>query len=97
MWCRKGVVEEIAGLNVDHAVEPCTSIAAGQQVDCMLGGSWHGFAGTTRSALRHLPTREAGDEMYKKLPEEAKHRDANDTLWGIEAVMASNNTKISTI
>ena len=34
-----------------------------------------------------FPTREAGDEMYKKLQEEAKHRDANDTLWGIEAVM----------
>jgi homoserine O-acetyltransferase len=34
-----------------------------------------------------FPTREAGDEMYRKLQEEAKKRDANDTLWGIEAVM----------
>jgi homoserine O-acetyltransferase len=39
-----------------------------------------------------FPTREAGDEMYKKLQEEAKHRDANDTLWGIEAVMDYNPT-----
>jgi homoserine O-acetyltransferase/O-succinyltransferase len=37
-----------------------------------------------------FPTREAGDEMYKKLQEEAKRRDANDTLWGIEAVMDYN-------
>jgi hypothetical protein len=36
MWCRKGVVEEIAGLDVDHAVEPYTSIAAAQHVGCML-------------------------------------------------------------
>jgi homoserine O-acetyltransferase len=34
-----------------------------------------------------LPTREAGDAMYEKLQEQAKKRDANDTLWGIEAVM----------
>ena len=39
-----------------------------------------------------FPTREAGDEMYKKLQEEAKHRDANDTLWGIEVVMDYNPT-----
>jgi homoserine O-acetyltransferase len=37
-----------------------------------------------------LPTRAAGDEMYRKLQEEAKKRDANDTLWGIEAVMDYN-------
>ncbi len=34
-----------------------------------------------------FPTREAGDAIYAKLQEEAKKRDANDTLWGIEAVM----------
>ena len=39
-----------------------------------------------------LPTRAAGDEMYRKLQEEAKKRDANDTLWGIEAVMDYNPT-----
>jgi homoserine O-acetyltransferase len=39
-----------------------------------------------------FPTREAGDTMYKKLQEEARHRDANDTLWGIEAVMDYNPT-----
>jgi homoserine O-acetyltransferase len=33
------------------------------------------------------PSREAGDELYRKLLEEARKRDANDTLWGIEAVM----------
>ena len=33
------------------------------------------------------PTREAGDALYFKEREEAKKRDANDTLWGIEAVM----------
>jgi homoserine O-acetyltransferase/O-succinyltransferase len=38
------------------------------------------------------PTREAGDEIYKKLRDEAKRRDANDTLWGIEAVMDYNPT-----
>jgi homoserine O-acetyltransferase/O-succinyltransferase len=37
-----------------------------------------------------VPTRDAGDEMYKKLQEEARRRDANDTLWGIEAVMDYN-------
>jgi homoserine O-acetyltransferase len=36
------------------------------------------------------PTREKGDEMYKKLVEEAKKGDANNTLWGIEAVMDYN-------
>jgi len=39
------------------------------------------------------PTREAGDEMYKKLVEEAKKGDANNTLWGIEAVMDYNPAK----
>jgi homoserine O-acetyltransferase len=34
-----------------------------------------------------FPTREAGDAAYATLREEAKKRDANDTLWGIEAVM----------
>jgi homoserine O-acetyltransferase/O-succinyltransferase len=38
------------------------------------------------------PTHEAGDEIYRKLQEEAKKRDANDTLWGIEAVMDYNPT-----
>jgi len=33
------------------------------------------------------PTREAGDALYRKLQDEAKKRDANDTLWAIEAVM----------
>ena len=37
-----------------------------------------------------VPTREAGDALYKQLVEEAKKRDANDTLWGIEAVMDYN-------
>ena len=36
VWCRKGVAEEIAGLDVDHAVESYTSIAAAQHVGCML-------------------------------------------------------------
>jgi homoserine O-acetyltransferase len=36
------------------------------------------------------PTREKGDEMYKRLVEEAKKGDANNTLWGIEAVMDYN-------
>ena len=39
------------------------------------------------------PTREAGDEMYKKLVEEAKKGDANNTLYGIEAVMDYNPSK----
>jgi homoserine O-acetyltransferase len=34
-----------------------------------------------------VPTVEAGDALYKKLVEDAKKRDANDVLWGIEAVM----------
>ena len=38
------------------------------------------------------PTREAGDALYFKQREEAKKRDANDTLWGIEAVMDYNPT-----
>jgi len=42
--------------------------------------------------LKMAPTREIGDEIYKKLQEAAKHRDANDTLWGIEAVMDYNPT-----
>jgi homoserine O-acetyltransferase len=36
------------------------------------------------------PTREAGDTLYWKLVAEAKKRDANDTLYGIEAVMDYN-------
>jgi homoserine O-acetyltransferase len=39
-----------------------------------------------------VPTREAGDALYRKLQDEAKKRDANDTLWGIEAVMDYNPT-----
>jgi homoserine O-acetyltransferase len=38
------------------------------------------------------PTREAGDALYKKLVEEAKKRDANDTLYATEAVMDYNPT-----
>ncbi len=33
------------------------------------------------------PTREKGDEMYYRLVEEAKKGDANNTVYGIEAVM----------
>jgi homoserine O-acetyltransferase/O-succinyltransferase len=33
------------------------------------------------------PTRAAADELYNRLVEAAKRRDANDVLWGIEAVM----------
>ena len=33
------------------------------------------------------PTQAAADDLYKKLVEDAKKRDANDVLWGIEAVM----------
>ena len=33
------------------------------------------------------PTQAAADELYRKLVEDAKKRDANDVLWGIEAVM----------
>jgi homoserine O-acetyltransferase/O-succinyltransferase len=33
------------------------------------------------------PTRAAADELYNRLVEAAKKRDANDVLWGIEAVM----------
>jgi homoserine O-acetyltransferase/O-succinyltransferase len=39
------------------------------------------------------PTREAGDAMYKKLVEEAKKGDANNTLYGIEAVMDYDPSK----
>jgi homoserine O-acetyltransferase len=39
-----------------------------------------------------FPTREAGDAIYRKLQEEARRRDANDTLWGIEAVTDYNPT-----
>ena len=39
-----------------------------------------------------VPSREVGDALYRKLQEEAKKRDANDTLWGIEAVMDYNPT-----
>jgi homoserine O-acetyltransferase/O-succinyltransferase len=38
------------------------------------------------------PTREAGDKMYESLRADARKRDANDTLWGIEAVMDYNPT-----
>ncbi len=36
------------------------------------------------------PTLEAGDAYYKKLVEEASKADANNSLWGIEAVMDYN-------
>jgi homoserine O-acetyltransferase len=39
------------------------------------------------------PTREAGDAYYKKLVEEASHNDANNTLYGIEAVMDYDPSK----
>ena len=39
------------------------------------------------------PTREAGDAMYKRLVEEAKKGDANNTLYGIEAVMDYDPSK----
>jgi homoserine O-acetyltransferase len=49
----------------------------------------YGFLQTS-NVLRlqeQVPTVEAGDELYRKLVEDAKKRDANDVLWGIEAVM----------
>src|SRR5215470_7219 len=49
----------------------------------------------TESVLQiqeQAPTREAGDALYKKLVEEAKKRDANDTLFATEAVMDYNPT-----
>jgi homoserine O-acetyltransferase len=39
------------------------------------------------------PTRDAGDAYYKKLVEEASKADANDTLYGIEAVMDYDPSK----
>jgi homoserine O-acetyltransferase len=39
------------------------------------------------------PTLEAGDAMYKKLAAAAAKNDANDTLWGIEAVMDYDPSK----
>ena len=51
---------------------------------------------STESVIRlqeMAPTREAGDEMYKRLVEEAKKGDANNTLYGIEAVMDYNPSK----
>jgi len=39
------------------------------------------------------PTREAGDAMYKQLVEEAGKADANNTLYGIEAVMDYDPSK----
>jgi homoserine O-acetyltransferase/O-succinyltransferase len=39
-----------------------------------------------------FPTREACDAIYRKLQEEARRRDANDTLWGVEAVVDYNPT-----
>jgi homoserine O-acetyltransferase len=47
----------------------------------------YGFLQTS-NVLRlqeQVPTVEAGDALYRKLVEEAKKRDANDVLWGIEA------------
>jgi homoserine O-acetyltransferase len=38
------------------------------------------------------PTLQAGDALYAKLVEEAKKRDANDTLYATEAVMDYNPT-----
>jgi homoserine O-acetyltransferase len=54
----------------------------------------YGFLQTenVRQIQAMLPTRESGDALYRKLAEEAKKRDANDTLWGIEAVMDYNPT-----
>jgi homoserine O-acetyltransferase len=51
---------------------------------------------TTESAaqLQELaPTREGGDAMYKELVEEASKADANNQLWGIEAVMDYDPSK----
>lgn len=51
---------------------------------------------TTESAaqLQQLaPTLEAGDAMYKQLVEEASKADANNQLWGIEAVMDYDPSK----
>jgi homoserine O-acetyltransferase len=39
------------------------------------------------------PTREAGDAVYKKLVEEASKADANNSLYGIEAVMDYDPSK----
>jgi homoserine O-acetyltransferase/O-succinyltransferase len=39
------------------------------------------------------PTREAGDAMYKRLVEEAMKADANNSLYGIEAVMDYDPSK----
>ncbi len=39
------------------------------------------------------PTRDAGDAMYRKLVEDAKKNDANNTLYGIEAVMDYDPSK----
>jgi homoserine O-acetyltransferase len=39
------------------------------------------------------PTRDAGDAYYKKLVEEASKNDANNTLYGIEAVMDYDPSK----
>ena len=52
----------------------------------------YGFLQTenVRQLQAMAPTREAGDAIYFKQLEEAKKRDANDTLWGIEAVMDYN-------
>ena len=52
----------------------------------------YGFLQTSnvRRVQELAPTREAGDAIYFKALEEAKKRDANDTLWGIEAVMDYN-------
>ena len=39
------------------------------------------------------PTRDAGDAMYRKLVEDAAKNDANNTLYGIEAVMDYDPSK----
>jgi homoserine O-acetyltransferase/O-succinyltransferase len=52
----------------------------------------YGFLQTSnvRRVQELAPTREAGDALYFRQLEAAKKRDANDTLWGIEAVMDYN-------
>ena len=52
----------------------------------------YGFLQTenVRQLQAMAPTREAGDAIYFRQLKEAKKRDANDTLWGIEAVMDYN-------
>jgi homoserine O-acetyltransferase len=40
------------------------------------------------------PNREAGDALYHRLVDNARKRDTNDTLWGIEAVMDYDPTPL---